>query len=220
MVATASLEKELRAHEFQNLVHWSRGVDTTLFKPYGKSIAAYDTLPRPVLLYVGRLAVEKNIRAFLDLETTGSKVVIGDGPDREALQRDYPDAHFLGKLEGETLARHYAAADLFVFPSTTDTFGLVLLEACAAGLRIAAYPAPGSLDIFANPQCQNFATLDANLQHAVDKALLLPDAPQAPRVFAQTFSWQACARQFLDHLQSDLQIQTPHPCEKEIEKAI
>jgi glycosyltransferase involved in cell wall biosynthesis len=135
MVATASIEQELRSRKFRGLVHWSRG-DTNLFRPYGEELPAYSALPRPILLYVGRVAVEKNLGAYLDIGTVGSQVVIGDGPDLASLRQKYPDAHFLGAMSGEKLARHYAPADLFVFPSTTDTFGLVLLEACAAGLAV------------------------------------------------------------------------------------
>jgi glycosyltransferase involved in cell wall biosynthesis len=201
-VATPSIEEELRQRKFRRLARWSRGVDTDLFKPYGKNHAAYRNLPRPILLYVGRVAIEKNLRAFLDLETPGSKVVVGDGPDLPLLRAEYKRAHFLGPHVGEELARHYAAADLFVFPSTTDTFGLVLLEACAAGLRVASYPAPGPVDVFANPAARRFAALDADLGRAVAAALALPDDAEAPRRFAGGFSWAACTRQFFEHLQA------------------
>jgi len=202
MVSTASMERTLRAHKFHRLVRWSRGVDTGLFYPYGKTLAVYENLPRPILLYVGRVAVEKNLRAFLDLHTTGSLVVIGEGPDLPALRVAYSHAHFLGKKEGQVLARHYAAADLFVFPSTTDTFGLVLLEACAAGLRVAACPAPGPADIFVDSDTHSFASLDDSLQDAVNRSLSLPDNPDIPRTFAARFSWPSCAAQFLAHLQA------------------
>jgi len=200
MVATASIEQNLKAHKLDHLVHWSRGVDSGLFLPQGNRVPYFEKLPRPILLYVGRLAAEKNIRAFLDLQTQGSKVLIGDGPDRARLRQDYPKVHFLGPIEGEALADHYAAADLFVFPSKTDAFGLVLLEACAAGLRIAAYPVPGPQDILGGEICRAFAILDDDLQQAVDKALALPLAPQAARQFARSFSWQACTVQFYAHL--------------------
>ena len=202
MVATPSLENELRARKFYRLVRWSRGVDTDVFKPWGKSLRAYENLPRPILLNVGRVAVEKNLRAFLDLKTPGSKVVIGDGPDLEALRQQYPEAHFLGSMGGDSLAKAYAAADLFVFPSKTDTFGLVLLEACAAGLRVAAYPVAGPLDIFSNEAGKTFAVLDENLQKAVDRALSMPDNPSIPQAFASAFSWSASAGQFFIHLQA------------------
>jgi glycosyltransferase involved in cell wall biosynthesis len=202
MVATPSIEQELRRRKFHRLVRWSRGVDTDLFRPYGKDFAAYANLPRPILLYVGRVAVEKNLRAFLDLKTPGSKVIIGDGPDLPMLRAEYPAAHFLGPHAGEGLARHYAAADLFVFPSTTDTFGLVLLEACASGLRIASMPAPGPSDIFADAETRAFAVLDSDLGRAVAGALALPIDPQKPRHFTGTFSWTACSQQFFRHLQA------------------
>jgi glycosyltransferase involved in cell wall biosynthesis len=200
MVATPSVERDLRARRFDRLVRWSRGVDTDLFRPYGKDLATYAALARPILLYVGRVAVEKNLRAFLDLPMAGSKIVIGDGPDLAILRRDYPAAHFPGTKSGDDLARHYAAADLFVFPSLTDTFGLVLLEACAAGLRIAACPASGASDIFADAKTRSFAVLDMDLRAAVEGALKLPDRPDIPRAFALGFSWTACTQQFIGHL--------------------
>ena len=202
MVATASVERELAAHRFHRLVRWSRGVDMNFFDPAKKSNEPYRDLPRPILLNVGRVAIEKNLRAFLDLKTQGTQIVIGDGPDRLRLMREYPDAHFLGGLKGEGLARAYAAADLFVFPSKTDTFGLVLLEACASGLRIAAYPVMGPTDIFADETCKNFAVLDENLQAAVDRALGLSDNRQAPQSFAARYGWQACTENFFAHLQA------------------
>lgn len=202
MIATESIRRELSAHKFRNLAHWPRGVDTTLFDPEKKSAEIYKDLPRPILLTVGRVAVEKNLRAFLDLETTGSQIVIGDGPDLKSLRRAYPHAHFLGSMQDEALARHYAAADIFVFPSKTDTFGLVLLEACASGLRLAAYPVQGPADIFADKICENFAVLNENLQTAVDRAQNLSDNPNAPRAFAQRYAWQACTEIFFAHLQA------------------
>lgn len=202
MVATASIEQELKSRDFRRIVRWSRGVDTNLFRPYGKNLPAYSEMARPILLYVGRVAVEKNLRAFLDISTAGSKVVIGDGPDLDPLRNEYADAHFLGAMSGETLARHYAAADLFVFPSTTDTFGLVLLEACAAGLRVAAVPAPGPSDIFADGAVDNFVAMDQDLTRSISAALELPDNPEAPRAFARRFTWRACTAQFINHLQA------------------
>jgi len=202
MIATASMERELSAHKFRHLVRWSRGVDTQLFHTYEKPFSCYQTLPRPILLYVGRVAVEKNLRAFLELKTQGSLIIIGDGPDLNALKKQYPGAHFKGSLKGTELAEHYAAADLFVFPSTTDTFGLVLLEACASGLRIAAYPAPGPKDIFESKETKAFVALESDLSIAVTRALALPDTREAPRAFAMGFSWQSCALQFYTHLQA------------------
>jgi glycosyltransferase involved in cell wall biosynthesis len=202
MVATESIEQELKTRKFRRLGRWSRGVDTNLFRPYGKDLSDFSTLPRPILLYVGRVAVEKNLREFLDIDTPGSQVVVGDGPDLASLKREYPDVHFLGGLSGEKLARHYAAADLFVFPSIADTFGLVLLEACAAGLRIAAKPVPGPSDIFADDTAKDFAALDWDLGRAVETALQLRDNSDAPRAFAHRFTWQACTQDFYAHLQA------------------
>lgn len=200
MVSTPSIEQELHKRKFRRIVRWSRGVDTGLFKPWGKDIDSYRDLPRPIMLYVGRVAIEKNLRAFLSLKQTGSLVVIGDGPDMERLKADYPAARFLGAMSGERLARHYAAADLFVFPSTTDTFGLVLLEAAACGLRIASYPAPGPIDVLVGTEA--FAVLDKDLSAAVDRALALPDNAEAAVAFAASHSWTACTAQFYNHLQS------------------
>ncbi len=202
MVATSSIERDLKRRKFRHIVHWSRGVDTALFAPHKKSTDVYAELPRPVLLSVGRVSVEKNLRAFLDCKVPGSKIVIGDGPDLESLKAEYPDAHFLGVKEGEELARHFAAADIFVFPSTTDTFGLVLLEACAAGLRIASYPAPGPADIFAPEDASAFAAIDDDLERAIHRAMTLSDDRSLPRRFAEGFSWEACTRVFYDHLQA------------------
>ena len=144
MVATPSVEEALRRRGFTRLKRWSRGVDTELFRPRAKDFLSY---PRPISLYVGRVAVEKNIEAFLRLALSGTKVIVGDGPQRTELARRYPDAVFVGVKQGEELARHYAAADVFVFPSRTDTFGLVLLEALASGVSVAAYPVAGPLDV-------------------------------------------------------------------------
>lgn len=204
MVATRSMEDELRRQGFHNLVRWHRGVDTDLFRLYDKDFPFYEVLPRPILLYVGRVAREKNLPAFLELKTEGSKVVIGEGPDLVSLKALYPETSFFGSLEGTALAHAYAAADLFVFPSTTDTFGLVLLEAAAAGLRIAACPAPGPVDLFSNDQAQAFAALDWNLQTAVDKALALPDDPIMPRAFADNHSWSTSTQEFLKILEGSL----------------
>ena len=207
MVATASIERELKARKFRRLARWSRGVDTTLFRPYGKDLPAFANFLRPILLYVGRVSVEKNLRAFLDIATLGSKLVIGDGPDLMSLKQEYPSVRFLGAMSGENLARHYAAADLFVFPSMTDTFGLVLLEASAAGLRIAATPAPGPSDIFADGAGKEFVVMDLDLGSAVATALLLPDNVDIPRAFVRGFVWEVCTRQFFTHLQAPVRDQ-------------
>ena len=193
MVATASLEHELAGRGFQNLRRWTRGVDTDLFRPRDKYFL---DLPRPVHLYVGRVAVEKNIEAFLKLELAGSKIVVGGGPQLAELSRRYPEVRFAGPRQGEDLARHYAAADVFVFPSRTDTFGLVLLEALASGVPVAAYPVPGPLDVV-NGAGVGF--LEEDLASAARHALTI--SPEACRRYALQFSWQRSAEQFLGNLQ-------------------
>ncbi|MBL8660740.1 MAG: glycosyltransferase family 1 protein [Rhodospirillales bacterium] len=192
MVATQTIEDELVRRGFANIVRWTRGVDTTLFHPSAKNLYG---LPRPISLYVGRIAVEKSVEDFLRLELPGSKVLIGDGPQRPALEQAYPEAHFLGTKVGVELARHYAAADVFVFPSRTDTFGLVLLEALACGLPVAAYPVPGPLDIIGT---HSVGCLDDDLGAATRRALQIPAA--ACRAHAETFSWDSSVRQFTTNL--------------------
>lgn len=204
MVTTPTMEALLRARRIQRLTRWSRGVDTQLFKPYEGLPEAYANLPRPLYLYVGRVAVEKNLEAFLNVETPGSKIIIGTGPDEAMLRDKYKSAHFLGKKTGVDLARHYAGADVFVFPSKTDTFGLVLLEALACGLAVAAYPVQGPRDVFADKaRCAPFVVLDDDLKTAMEAAALLkPDKNAAHTYVATTYSWKACTEQFLSHLQA------------------
>ena len=189
MVATQSIESDLLARGFGNIRRWSRGVDTNLFKPRDKNLLK---LPRPIHLFVGRVAVEKNIEAFLSLDLPGSQVVIGDGPQLEQLKRKFPKAYFLGKKVGEDLARHYAAADVFVFPSLTDTFGLVILEALASGLPVAAFPVTGPRDVIGDAPV---GALDNDLRTAALKALEI--SPAASRAFACAQSWRTSAEQFL-----------------------
>jgi glycosyltransferase involved in cell wall biosynthesis len=197
MVSTVSLQRELAGQGFANLKLWSRGVDLERFTPAaGDGLAGLGlALPRPVFLYVGRLAVEKNVEAFLALDLPGSKLVIGDGPQRAELAARFPTAHFLGRREGDALARFYAASDVFVFPSRTDTYGLVLLEALACGLPIAAYPVAGPLDVVGTAPV---AALDEDLGRACHKALALDR--RAARAFALNRSWRASAEQFVDNL--------------------
>lgn len=192
MVATPSMENELERRGFRHIRRWSRGVDTGLFRPRDKS---FIDLPRPIYLYVGRIAVEKNIEDFLKLELPGSKLVVGDGPLLPELKRRYPEARFVGAKEGEELAAHYAAADVFVFPSRTDTFGLVLLEALASGLPVAAYPVPGPLDIVDGT---GVGVLDDDLAVAARRALAI--SPERCREYALNYSWQRSAEQFLENL--------------------
>jgi glycosyltransferase involved in cell wall biosynthesis len=190
-VATPSLEADLKARRFERLMLWSRGVDTELFRPRNVRLFGEG----PVFLYVGRIAVEKNIKAFLDLDLPGRKVLIGSGPQAEELKRLYPDALFAGPREGEALAQAYASADVFVFPSLTDTFGLVLLEALASGVPVAAYPAPGPLDVITD---QRAGVLSDDLRAAALSALEL-DAGAA-RAHALRYSWENSARQFIENV--------------------
>jgi glycosyltransferase involved in cell wall biosynthesis len=188
MVSTSTVRKELGARGFKNLVHWGRGVDTDLFRPRDKS---WLRLPRPLAVYVGRIAVEKNIGKFLDMSWDGSKIVIGDGPDREALRVAHPHIKFLGYLFGQALADHMAAADVFVFPSCTDTFGLVMLEAMACGVPVAAYPVTGPIDVVTDGVT---GALDQNLARAAKRALDID--PAVCRQRALQSSWELSTRQF------------------------
>lgn len=195
MVATASLREELRARGFHNVVPWTRGVDLTAFHPgLGDP---WPELPRPVFLYVGRVAVEKNIGAFLDLDLPGSKVVVGGGPQLTDISKRYPAAHFTGPRFGEELARCYGAADVFVFPSRTDTFGLVLLEALACGTPVAAYPVVGPIDVLADAG-GHIGAVKEDLREAALAALGADR--NACRAHAEGYSWEACAQQFLANL--------------------
>ena len=192
MVPTATQRDKLRAWGFDNLRLWARGVDTEVFNTDEPLAWHY---PRPIAVYMGRVAVEKNIEAFLDLPDLPSKLVIGDGPDRERLAARYPDCHFLGPRYGRDLARHLAAGDVFVFPSRTDTFGLVLLEALACGLPVAAYPVQGPLDVIVQGVS---GVLDDDLGVAVRGALQLSRAACVAQ--ARRYSWEACSADFLRYL--------------------
>ncbi|ABD87008.1 glycosyltransferase family 4 protein [Rhodopseudomonas palustris] len=191
MAATPALADELRGRGFRNVVLWPRGVDTKLFHPRTVSC----DLPRPLFLCVGRVAVEKNLEAFLDLQLPGTKVVVGDGPARAGLQRSYPDAVFLGALQGEALAQAYAMADVFVFPSKTDTFGLVILEALASGVPVAAFPVTGPRDVIGTAPV---GALNDDLRTACLSALQL--SRQACQEFALTQTWEASAAAFIDNV--------------------
>ena len=193
MVATESVRRELDSHGFKNLAPWGRGVDPVVFDPALRDEPS--EFARPIFLYVGRVASEKNLPAFLSLDLPGSKVVVGEGPALPALKARFPDVHFLGKRENRALARVYASADVFVFPSRTDTFGLVMLEALASGVPVAAFPVPGPLDVLDDA---GVGALDEDLRRAALTALELPRA--RCREHALRFSWSACARQFLDQL--------------------
>jgi glycosyltransferase involved in cell wall biosynthesis len=192
MVATETMRRELAARGFQRLAAWTRGVDTALFRP-GCTPAV--ELPRPVFLYVGRVAVEKNLPAFLDLDLPGSKLVVGDGPSLAALKRRYPQVHFAGAQSGEALVRHYAAADVMVLPSRTETFGLVLLEALACGVPVAAFPSAGPTDVIGD---SGAGVIDEDLRRAACAALEIPR--ERCLVHASRYSWQASSDQFIGHL--------------------
>jgi glycosyltransferase involved in cell wall biosynthesis len=193
MVATRTIRDDLESRGFVNVKPWSRGVDTELFRPDHRPALH---LPRPVYLYVGRVAVEKNLDAFLDLPLArGTKLVVGDGPALERLRARHPDVHFAGARHGVELARHYVSGDVFVFPSRTDTFGLVLLEALASGLPVAAYPVPGPLDVIGDSGC---GVLDQDLGRAMAQAVAIPR--ERCREYAGRFSWLRCVEQFLGNL--------------------
>ncbi|MEM7192020.1 MAG: glycosyltransferase family 1 protein [Pseudomonadota bacterium] len=190
-VAAPSVEEDLAAKGFERMMRWTRGVDVDLFRPrdtrhYGDG---------PVFMYIGRVSVEKNIEAFLKLDLPGRKVVVGGGPQLSALERAYPDVLFTGAKEGEDLAEAYASGDVFVFPSLTDTFGLVLLEALACGMPVAAYPVHGPKDVLTDPAC---GVLDNDLRAAAIKAMDL--SRDAARAHALKFSWENSAQQFLDNV--------------------
>ncbi|MBV9824492.1 MAG: glycosyltransferase family 1 protein [Alphaproteobacteria bacterium] len=191
MVSTQRLRTELEGRGFQHLGLWARGVDTALFHPRRALPLA---LKRPIFVTVGRIAIEKNLTAFLALDLPGSKLVIGEGPQEAELKALFPDAHFVGALHGDMLAGHMAAADVFVFPSRTDTFGLVQLEALASGVPVAAYPVPGPLDVIGDAPV---GVLNQDLRQACLQALMVPR--DACRAFAERHSWAASAAQFVGH---------------------
>lgn len=195
MVPTPSMALELEERGFREVKTWTRGVDHARFRPL--TGGATENLPGPRLVYAGRLSVEKNLEAFLDAETPGTKVVIGDGPDRKALEAKYPGARFTGYLFGDELVREISGCDAFVFPSRSDTFGLVMIEAMACGLPVAAYPAPGPIDVVEHGVS---GWLDEDLSVAIEKALTLDPAAAIAR--AREFTWAESARQFADSLAS------------------
>lgn len=208
MVATPTLVRELEGRGFERVLRWSRGVDTERFRPRETDVLAG---PRPIFLYVGRVAVEKSVEDFLALDLPGTKYVVGDGPMRRELERRFPEARFTGAKHGEELAAHYAAADVFVFPSRTDTFGLVLLEALASGTPVAAYPVPGPIDVI--PEGAGIGVLDEDLAKAARAALAL--SPVRCRAHALGQSWRACAELFLANLCPNRLASGPVPASKE-----
>lgn len=191
MVSTPSLMSALKQRGFRNLGLWTRGVDTAIFNPDDPVDLPF---PRPIFMTAGRIAVEKNLDAFLLLDLPGTKVVIGEGPDEAVLRQRYPAAKFLGLQSAEVLARHLAAADVFVFPSLTDTFGVVQLEALACGTPVAAYPVTGPKDVIGD---KPIGVLHDDLRTACLAALDL--SRQACRDFALAYGWERSARQFIGH---------------------
>lgn len=194
MVATETIRSQLREQGLTHLQHWSRGVDLSCFTPEAPVPAEYADLEGPILLYVGRVAVEKNIEAFLSCDYPGTKVVVGDGPAKASLEAKFPDAHFMGKRSGLELAGFYAGADVFVFPSKTDTFGLVMIEALACGTPVAAYPVPGPLDILS----ETVGAMSDDLGAAIEKALSCDPGKCAE--YGAHYSWEAATQQFLTGL--------------------
>jgi glycosyltransferase involved in cell wall biosynthesis len=182
---------ELGERGFTNIGMWTRGVDVDLFRP---DRAIDLDFPRPIFMTVGRIAVEKNLPAFLALDLPGTKVIIGAGPQEPELKRNYPGAKFLGQLDNGILAAHLAAADVFVFPSLTDTFGIVQLEALASGVPVAAFPVTGPKDVIGN---NPVGVLDEDLRVACMQALWI--SREACREFALRYSWENSARQFIGH---------------------
>lgn len=192
MVATPSLAAEMNQKGYPQLTCWSRGVDTSLYRPRPKDFIKD---PHPIFMFTGRVAIEKNIESFLKLDLPGTKYVIGDGPHRDILMKKFPDVRFTGYQKGESLARYMAAADVFVFPSLTDTFGVVMLEALASGVPVAAYPVQAPKDVIQNDQ---IGILDNDLQQAAIKALSLNS--QTCRQYALGYTWEKCTQQFVDNL--------------------
>lgn len=205
LVSTFSLMEELEQRGICNSRLWSRGIDKAMFKPDLEQHPAFAELPRPILLYVGRVASEKNLPAFLGAAVAGTKVVVGDGPALAQLRDRYPDVVFLGALHGDQLARAYCSADAFVFPSRTDTFGLVIIEALACGLPVAAYPVAGPIDILGkagrgifDQLAQAAGAVDDSLSAAIAKALRADRSAAA--TLGASFDWEKCTDQFLDAL--------------------
>lgn len=194
LASTASVRAQLEDRGVGPVKPWGRGVDLDTFTPDATPPAIFAKLPRPIQLYVGRVAVEKNIEAFLRSGHPGTKVVVGDGPAREGLEAMFPDAIFLGAMSGRMLAGAYAGADVFVFPSRTDTFGLVMIEALACGTPVAAYPVSGPADIVT----EETGALDEDLDAAIARALTRnrPDC----LAYGRGFSWRACSGQFVSAL--------------------
>lgn len=193
LVPTPSVQRQLQERGFGNVMLWTRGVDADLFKLRDKAFLAFE---RPIFLYAGRVAHEKNIEAFLSAALPGTKLVVGDGPATPSLRKRYPDVKFVGYKHGVELASHFAASDVFVFPSRTDTFGVVMLEAMASGLPVAAYPVTGPIDVVRDGET---GVTDEDLAAAARKAVGL--SPERCREHAMTFSWRRCADIFHGNLE-------------------
>jgi len=194
LITTDSMAQELQSWGIKTPIQkFTRGIDTDLFHPGRKTL--FQDLPKPIALYVGRLAIEKSVEEFLEMPWHGSKVIVGHGPDEEMLRRKYPDAIFTGKKTGEELADHYRSADIFVFPSRTDTFGIVLIEALACGLPIAAHDVIGPKDVVIN---ESLGALDENLATACKSILDNPSPPEERfNHVVNNYSWQIAMEQFL-----------------------
>lgn len=211
-VVTKRLADELEERRISPTHVWPLGVDLAQFGPSGGKHRALHGLPAPIMLNVGRVAVEKNIEAFLNCPVPGSKVVVGDGPALDALKARYPDVHFLGAMHGDELASVYRSADLFVFPSLTDTFGLVNIEALACGVPVAAYPVPGPLDILGRDGRgvhggqRRIGAVDQYLAVAIQRALTADRVAAVAE--ARHYGWEACTDRFLDGLATDAPVAT------------
>lgn len=193
LVTTQSMTDQLQEWGFQSPIHrFTRGIDTSLFFPGDKTL--FENLKPPIALYVGRLAIEKSVENFLDMDWPGSKVVVGHGPDEKMLRHKYPDVHFMGKKTGKELADHYRSADVFVFPSRTDTFGIVLIEALACGLPVAAHDVIGPRDVIAY---DNLGFLDEDLSQAAQKAITSGTAKERSNYVTEHYTWEKAMEQFL-----------------------
>lgn len=192
LVPTKSMKRELDRYQFRKVKVWTRGVNHEMFHPRDKNFIQDE---RPIFMYIGRVAVEKNIEAFLSLDLPGTKYVVGDGPARASLERRYKKVRFVGMKHGEELARYYAAGDVFVFPSLTDTFGIVMLEAMASGVPVAAYPVTGPIDVVENGVS---GIVHEDLQKACLESLEIE--PERCLQYSKNFTWKRCAEMFRDNL--------------------
>lgn len=214
MVSTESVRSQLHGERLSHVHHWSRGVDLQNFRADAPPPSDYEQLARPIQVYVGRVAIEKNIEAFLDSDQPGSKVVVGDGPALNGLKVRHPEVHFVGRKSGPELAGYYAGADVFVFPSKTDTFGLVIIEALACGTPVAAFPVTGPIDILT----ADSGAMDDDLNVAIQRALTLDSADCVDH--GKKYSWEASASQFFNGLVSQDRRVDCHMSRRILAKAI